>query len=90
MTSEIRRCHAQVGKNQITEGFYTIEGETLTMVYADGRPVIVDGQRVTANTKGMDARSLAVVLTKGIRSKLTGERVPGFNRALDYENGGIA
>lgn len=47
MTSDIRRVVTYLGPDQIAEGFYTFDGETVRMVFADGEPVALDDEPVT-------------------------------------------
>lgn len=89
---EIQLVYAQLGNNRVAEGFYTLSDGLLTMVYRNGRPVVLeDGSTVTHQMRPDDnARSIAVVLTKEIRKKLLKELIPGFGREIDYPSAGIA
>lgn len=85
MTSEIRRVVSYLGPDQITEGFYTYDGETLRMVLADGKPVALDDEPVIETVAPEHVEAIAKILTKRIRKAFRGEVVEGFGRALTYE-----
>lgn len=74
---------------RITEGFYTVSGNVLTMTYADGSPV--EGFTFTLKPDD-DAESIARVLTRKVRRQVLGltEEGEAFNRQISYANTGIA
>ena len=58
---------------QVAEGYYTVEGDRLTMTYADGRPVLVNGERVSERLgDGVNPKSVAGRLTREVRRALKG------------------
>lgn len=77
---EIKSILAQVGTNQFTEGYYTLNDGLLSMVMADGSPAGITHRMRPED----DERAIAVVLTRKIRAQLKGEIVPGFSRQLEY------
>lgn len=86
---EIKRVFAQVAHNQVSEGFYTLEGGLLTMVLPDGKPVNLGDDEyprlVTHTMRPEDyERSIAVVLTKQIRTHFRGGKIEGFSDPIDY------
>jgi hypothetical protein len=85
--SEIQRVVVHLGPNRISEGFYTVEGDTLTMVFPNGASIPLDDPELTsAHLKpGDNARAIAGILTKKIRTAFLGEQVEGFSRELDYQ-----
>lgn len=85
MTSEVRRVVTYLGPDQVAEGFYTFDGETLRMVFADGEPVTLDDEPVTETVMPEQVEAVAKKLTKRIRKAFRGEIVEGFGRALTYE-----
>lgn len=89
---EIKSIIAYIGPNQITEGFYTLNGDTLTMVHADGNAVrMADASAVTHIIKPSDnVEAIAKMLTKKIRTHFRGELVEGFSRNLEYPSQGVA
>lgn len=85
MTTEIRRVFTYLGPDQVAEGFYTFDGATLQMVFANGEPVILDEEPVTETVAPEQAEAVAKGLTRRIRKAFRGEIVEGFGRALNYE-----
>jgi hypothetical protein len=83
--SELRRVVSYLGPDQVAEGFYTFDGVTLRMVFANGEPVVLDDEPVTETVAPEHAEAVAKKLTKRIRKTLRGETVEGFSRALTYE-----
>jgi hypothetical protein len=88
----IHKVIIHLGPNRISEGYYTLDEDLLTMTYSDGSPVILsDGRRVTHDIKeGDNLRGIAAVLTGEVRKSLVNELVPGFGRDLDYPPAGNA
>lgn len=86
MSSEIKRVFAQISENEVTEGFYKLKGNVLTMVwYPDGEPVLLGDAPVTAKVQpGANPDAVARMLAKRIRKAFRGETVEGFNRRLEY------
>jgi hypothetical protein len=92
---EIKRVFAQVAPNQVSEGFYTIEGGLLTMVLPDGSPVNLGSKefpRLVSHAMRPEdnERSIAVVLTKQVRTHFRGDKVEGFSDPITYQPAGIA
>jgi hypothetical protein len=85
VTPGIRRVFSYLGPDQVAEGFYTFDGATLRMVFANGEPVVLDDEPVTETVTPEHAEAVAKKLTKRIRKTLRGETVEGFSRALTYE-----
>lgn len=86
MTSDILRVVSYLGPDQVAEGFYTFDGATLRMVFANGEPVILDDEPVTETVVPVHAEAVAKKLTRRIRKAFRGETVEGFGRRLAYEN----
>lgn len=88
----IHQVIVHLGPNRIAEGYYTIDGDTLTMTFDDGSPVLLaDGSKVTHEiTPETNVKGLAAVLAGQVRRELLNELVPGFSRDLDYPAAGIA
>lgn len=86
----IRRVLAQISETQVAEGFYTVKGNVLTMVWwPDGEPIEIDDAPVTAKISSKsNPDTIARILTKRIRKSLRGERVEGFDRVIDYSRDG--
>lgn len=85
----MKRVVSYLGPNQIAEGFYTFDGETLRMVFANGEPVMLDDEPVIETLPGSSpdqVEAVAKKLTRRIRKAFRGEIVEGFGRALTYEN----
>lgn len=83
--NQIRRVICYLGPDQVAEGFYTYDGTTVRMVFANGEPVALEDEPVT-ETVGPDlAEAVAKRLTKRIRKAFRGEIVEGFGRRLQYE-----
>lgn len=89
---EIHYVQAQIGKNRVAEGFYTIDSGVLTMVFSDGLPVLLpDGSRVTHQlTDGEVPKAVAQRLTVQVRKALVGGAVDGFSSPIQYPSLGIA
>lgn len=85
MTTEIRRVISYLGPDQVAEGFYTFDGATLRMVFANGEPVILDDEPVTETVAPEQAEAVAKKLTRRVRKAFRGETVEGFGRALTYQ-----
>lgn len=86
----IRRVFSYLGPDQVAEGFYTFDGETLHMVFANGEPVILDEEPVTATVTEQHVEAVAKQLTRRIRKAFRGEIVEGFGRKLSYEREAFA
>lgn len=87
----VRYVPVQLTPETIAEGFYTYDGETVTMVKRDGSPVLIDDQPVTEASHPDHATLTAKRLTRNIRKALLGDAMPGFEkRALTYSHEGIA
>lgn len=87
----VRYVAVQLTPDSIAEGFYTYDGETITMVKRDGSPVFIDDQPVTENSHPDHVTIAAKRLTRKIRTALLGDFVPGFEkRRLEYSHEGIA
>jgi hypothetical protein len=75
-------------KGAAEEGFYTVEGDTLTMVTVDGTPLrSADGHRITARlAPGEDAKKIAArhTLSRWRSERAREELVPGFNSPIRY------
>lgn len=88
--SEVRRVVSYLGPDQVTEGFYTYDGSTVTMMGDDGNgnwsPMRLDDEPVTGAATPDHVEAIAKKLTKRIRKAFRGEVVEGFGRALSYEN----
>ncbi len=88
---EVHHVNVQIGTNRIVEGFYTIEDGVLTMTFADGEPVKLDGLTFQkAIQPGDKPHQVAGYLTKEIRRLTIGEVVEGFNNPINYPASGIA
>lgn len=74
---------------QVSDGFYVIEGQTLTMTGPDGEPVKA-GEHIYQHQlrEGDNPDAIARVLTKQIRQALTS--ATDFQRRLRYPRAGIA
>lgn len=90
MTSEVRRVVTYLGPDHVAEGFYTFDGETLRMVFANGEPVTLDDAPVTETVTPEHAEAVAKKLTRRIRKAFRGETVEGFGRSLSYEREAFA
>ena len=87
----VRHVNIQLTPEKIAEGFYTYDGETITMVKRDGSPVLIDELPVTEASHPDHVTITAKRLTRNIRKALLGDSVPGFEkRRLDYVHEGIA
>lgn len=89
MTSEVKHVFAYLGPDQVAEGFYTFDGSTLRMVFANGEPVMLDEEPVTETVEPDQVEAVAKRLTKRIRKTFRGEIVEGFSRSLTYSAAGI-
>jgi hypothetical protein len=89
--TKVRYVAVQLTPDSIAEGFYTYDGETVTMVKRDGSPVEIDGGPVTEEAAPDFATITAKRLTRRIRKALLGDSVAGFDkRPLHYQHEGIA
>jgi hypothetical protein len=87
----VRCVNVQLTPDSIIPGFYTYDGETVTMVYQNGDPVLLDETPVTEKAHPDHVTITAKRLTRKIRRALLGDAVPGFEkRRLDYHFEGIA
>lgn len=89
MTS-VRSVFTYLGPNQVAEGFYTFDGSTLQMTFANGEPVLLDDHPVTETVEPAQVEAVAKRLTRRIRKAMLGEKVDGFSRALTYEREAFA
>jgi hypothetical protein len=87
--SDVQTVIVQISPDQITEGYYIVDGETLIMTYADGTPADADHHRHKLRA-GDDPHVIAGLMTKKVRSALLGETVPGFNNPIQYLSQGRA
>jgi hypothetical protein len=80
--TDVRRVFISLGPDRVEEGFYTVDDTTITMTYANGEPVIMDGDEpVTATAATPDLiEPVARALTRRIRGWALGASVPGFGR----------
>lgn len=77
----------------VAEGFYVVEGNTLTMTYADGQPVRIDGELVQHTlAEGESAKKAAGRLTRTVRRALSGRAMKQevFGRSINYPKMGYA
>jgi hypothetical protein len=88
--TDIRHVITYLGPDHVAEGFYTFDGETLQMVFADGKPVMLDDAPVTETVPPEHVEAVAKKLTRRIRKAFRGETVEGFGRTLRYENEAFA
>ena len=76
---------------QVTFGFYTVDGNVLTMT--DGEGAVVRHQNGEPYKHilepGQDPRPIAARFTKEIRKAATGERIAGFWGRINYPKIGI-
>lgn len=87
--TEVRVVYVQLKPDQVTEGYYTVNGDKLVMTFADGSPV--DADRFCHTFKdGENAKQIAGRLTKLVRKSLLGELVDGFNDPIRYADMGVA
>jgi hypothetical protein len=78
---QVRRVFITLGPNRVEEGFYTFGGGVVTMVYANGEPVLMDDDEPFTATAAPDmVEPVARALTKRIRKWALGDSVPGFER----------
>lgn len=82
MTSEVRRVFITLGPDRVEQGFYTLAADKITMVYANGEPVVMDGEDepVTATAEPDMVEPVARALTRRIRKWAIGDSVAGFGR----------
>lgn len=96
-----KRVFITLGPDRVEEGFYSLDGDTITMTYANGEPVLMDGDEpVTATATPDMVESVARALTRRIRGWALGASVPGFGRGesiggrttepLSYSSNGVA
>jgi hypothetical protein len=87
--TNVRSVFTYLGPDQVAQGFYTLDGDRLTMMGDDGQgnwsPLILDDEPVTATVPPEHAEAVAKRLTRRIRKAFRGETVDGFGRALSYE-----
>jgi hypothetical protein len=96
----IRGVTIQLTPDSVAEGFYTYDGETVTMVKRDGSPADIDDEPVTEASHPDHVTTVARRLTRKIRKSLMGGTPEGFGagesvryRGIDplpYPNSGIA
>lgn len=87
----VRCVNVLLTPDSIAEGFYTYDGETVTMVKRDGSPVLLDEKPVTETSHPDHVTLTAKRLTRNIRKALLGDSVAGFEkRRLEYNHEGIA
>lgn len=78
---DIKRVFISLGPDRVEEGFYTLDGDKITMTYANGEPVLMDGDEpVTATATSDMIEPVARALTRQIRKWAIGDSVPGFGR----------
>jgi hypothetical protein len=76
-------------EGSVTEGYYVLDGDKLTMTFANGEPVKIDDQLVERTlVGGEDPRLVAGRLVREIRQALNPEKVIGFARSISYSNEG--
>jgi hypothetical protein len=79
--TDIKRVFISLGPDRVEEGFYTLDGDKITMTYANGEPVLMDGDEpVTAIATPDMIEPVARALTRRIRKWAIGDSVPGFGR----------
>ena len=77
----VKRVFITLGPDRVEEGFYTLDGDTITMVYFNGQPFLMDDETpVTATAAPNMIEPVARALTKRIRKWALGDSVPGFER----------
>jgi hypothetical protein len=78
----------------VTEGFYTLDGDTLTMTDRDGIPLRDDnnGERITVRLLPTDnEKTVAKRTTLRLhRAERGDETSSAFNRRIDYGRSGLA
>jgi hypothetical protein len=90
--TSIRYVTVQLTPDSIAEGFYTYDGETVTMVMRDGSPVELDDVVTSEAAHPSRAAYTAQRLTRAIRKALLADAPPpGFQKSrLEYRKEGIA
>lgn len=94
-------CHPTPGKQddhgQVTNGFYKLEGELLTMTDGDGTPMRKpNGDFYTHKLRAGEnhniiARVLTMEVWRMVHGKTKGDTSgTGFNRPLNYPSSGVA
>ncbi len=78
--SDVKRVFVTLGPDRVQEGFYTFDGDQITMVYANGEPLVMDEVPVTATATPDTVEPIARMLTRRIRKWALGNSVPGFGR----------
>jgi hypothetical protein len=79
--TDVRRVFISLGPDRVEEGFYSLDGDTITMTYANGEPVLMDGDEPMTATATPDmVEPVARALTRRIRGWALGASVPGFGR----------
>lgn len=77
--TDVKRVFITLGPNRVEQGFYALEGDQITMTYANGEPVLMDGDEpVTATAAPNMVEPVARALTRRIRTWALGGSVPGF------------
>lgn len=77
----------------VTEGFYVVEGNKLTMTFANGEPVQIDGKTVERTlVEGDNPRRIAGRLVPQVRRALTGKSSgeEKFAASIQYPQMGYA
>jgi transcription elongation factor len=81
----------QIGANRVIEGFYHVEGNTITMTYDDGAPVLINNEKVQRTFyDGDKPRIIAGRMTREIRRTLVDEKVEGFTSPIEMPVSGFA
>lgn len=79
--TDVRRVFITLGPDRVEEGFYTLDGDKITMTYANGVPLLMDDDEpVTATATPDMIEPVARALTRRIRGWALGGSVPGFGR----------
>jgi hypothetical protein len=76
---------------QCAEGFYTLDGDLLTMTDRDGVPLRDEnsGARITQRlAQGESDKAVAKRLTLKIHRAANGDEMAGFNRPIRYPKAG--
>jgi hypothetical protein len=76
---------------QVSVGYYTLDGQVLTMTDGEGRPVRRGNgeQYIHRLQEGEGAQAVAKRLTREVRLMARGETVAGFHRKLNFSTEGI-
>ncbi len=79
--TDVKRVFVTLRPDRVQEGFYIQDGDKITMTYANGEPVLMDGDEpVTATAAPNMVEPVARALTRRIRTWAIGSSVPGFGR----------